>query len=255
MKEGKIKISPSREVAYIAVMCALLIGGQYVFSFIVGVEIVTLLLVCFSTVFGARRGIILSLSFSLLRSILYPFSLTALILYLIYYPALSAIFGLLGHIKKDTYKNFPPIYALIINIVLVAICAISIILFALGVIKVSKYYKAMINTLLIVIAVISAVLCITFDVLFAINKLHKKDLSDILCTLSLATIAGVCTIFFTLLDDVITPLVYGYSSLTWLAYFYSSFTAMLPQTVCTFVTVSTLYLPITTPLKRFCYAS
>jgi hypothetical protein len=245
------KISPAKEIAYIAVMCALLIGGQYVFSFVVGVEIVTLLLVCFSSVFGARRGIILSLAFSLLRSILYTFSPTALILYLVYYPLLSLIFGLLGHIKKSTYQQFPPIYALIINILLIAIGACCAVLFFKDVISVSKFYKGIVNTLLWLIFGICVTLLIVFDVLFALNKLSKKDQSDALMVISLSTIAAVCTIFFTLLDDVITPLFYGYTKLTAAAYFYTSFTALLPPTVCTFVTISTLYLPITSVLKLF----
>ena len=74
---------PSKEIAYTALACALLIGGQYVFSFVAGVEIVTLLLICFSFVFGVRNGVICAVAFSVLRCLLYGFYPTAIILYLI----------------------------------------------------------------------------------------------------------------------------------------------------------------------------
>lgn len=90
------KLSLSKEIAYIATTCALLLGGQFVFSFVAGVEVVTIILVCFSFVFGAKRGIICAVCFSLLRCIIYGFYPTVVLLYLIYYPLLTLTFGLLG---------------------------------------------------------------------------------------------------------------------------------------------------------------
>ena len=52
------------------------------------------------------------------------------------------------------------------------------------------------------------------------------------------------TILFTLLDDVITPLFYGYSSRAALVYFYNSLIVMATQSVCTVVTVSLLFVPL-----------
>ena len=55
---------------------------------------------------------------------------------------------------------------------------------------------------------------------------------------------------FTLLDDVLTPLFYGYSFDAAVAYFYTGFFAMLPQTICTLVTLSTLSAPVTYIMRR-----
>lgn len=62
--------------------------------------------------------------------------------------------------------------------------------------------------------------------------------------------AVLFTACFTLLDDVITPLFYGLDSESALAYFYSSFSFMLPQLVCTFASVSVLYIPVTKLYKK-----
>ena len=64
------------------------------------------------------------------------------------------------------------------------------------------------------------------------------------------SVACVCTICFTLLDDVISPLMLGMTKKTALAYFYASFMAMLPQTICTLVTLSTLSAPVTYIMRR-----
>ena len=93
------KLTLSKELAYISTTCALLLGGQFVFSFVVGVEVVTLILVSFSFVFGAKRGAVCAISYSLLRCIIYGFYPTVVLLYLIYYPLLALLFGLLGKVK------------------------------------------------------------------------------------------------------------------------------------------------------------
>ena len=60
------KPSPAKEIAYTAVASALITGAQYVFSFVSGVEIVTLLFICFSYRFGIRDGVVCAVAFSLL---------------------------------------------------------------------------------------------------------------------------------------------------------------------------------------------
>lgn len=57
-------------------------------------------------------------------------------------------------------------------------------------------------------------------------------------------VACVCTIAFTLLDDVITPWFYGYSAKSWRLYFYASLPFMAMQTACTAITVALLFLPL-----------
>lgn len=243
------KLSPSREIAYTAVMCALLIGGQFVFSAVAGVEIVTLLLLCFAAVFGARTGAICATAFSLLRCIIFGFSPTALILYLVYYPSFAALFGGLGHIKKSTYENYPVYLTVISNTVLCGIAAACAVCNIMGLIKISVIYSATVTVLLWVIFGLCIAMCAVFDVLIALQK-AGKSVSALLETITVTSLAAVCTVCFTLSDDIISPLFYGWSALTALTYFYASFLAMLPQTVCTIVSVSTMYLPFTRLLKK-----
>ncbi len=246
---GGVGFSPSKETAYIAVTCALLLGGQFVFSFVAGVEIVTLILVCFSSVFGARRGVILAASFSVSRCIVFGFTPAVLVLYLIYYPALAAIFGGLGHFQNSAFGKAA--FAIVVNLLLISLMLACSLSYALNLIKVSRIYKVTADVLLWIIFSLCAVLLAAFDVLFISAKFFKRQNGALLKVVAFAAIAAVCTICFTLLDDVISPLFYGMNGVSALAYFYASFTAMLPQTVCAIVTVATLFLPVTKVLSRF----
>ena len=62
-----------------------------------------------------------------------------------------------------------------------------------------------------------------------------------------AALAAFFTILFTILDDFLGPAFYGYElfSESWAVYFYGSFLALAPQTVCAIVTVSLLFIPLT----------
>ena len=62
--------------------------------------------------------------------------------------------------------------------------------------------------------------------------------------------AMVFTVLFTLLDNVITPLLFGFSQNAAKVYFAQSLTAMIPQTVCTMVTVSVLFMPLTKVIQK-----
>ncbi len=62
-------------------------------------------------------------------------------------------------------------------------------------------------------------------------------------------VAVLLTIFFTMLDNVITPLFYGFSKQAALSYAYMSLTACIPQTICVAITVALLF-PV---LYRVCY--
>lgn len=251
MKSGKQdkKRSLSNEIAYAAMMCALLIGGQYLFSYISGVEIVTLLLLCFSAVFGARCGVLCAVAFSLLRCLVFGFYPSVIVLYLIYFPLFAAIFGWLGHFPNSVYKQFPLWFALLLNFLLLGIATACVLAVGFDLIKISRLYKTTITVFLWVIAGLSVLLCLLFNALLVAKK-AGKDTSDLLKTIVFASIAAVCTIGFSLLDDVITPLFYGFTREAALTWFYTSFTAMLPQTVCTIVTVCTLFLPVTAILEK-----
>ncbi|MBR2441775.1 MAG: hypothetical protein IKB20_01715 [Clostridia bacterium] len=72
---------------------------------------------------------------------------------------------------------------------------------------------------------------------------HKKLVFIVL-------LACLCTVCFTLLDNVITPLWYGYTKRVAKLYFKASLTFMLPQIACTAITVSVLFLPLYGVFRR-----
>ena len=68
---------------------------------------------------------------------------------------------------------------------------------------------------------------------------------------ALVASAMVFTVMFTLLDNVITPVIFGFGTRAAQVYFAQSLYAMIPQTVCTFVTVSVLFVPLTKVIRKF----
>lgn len=244
--------SPAKDIAAVAVMTALLIGGQLVLSPVAGVEVVTVLLAAFSFSYGARSGMLAATAFSLLRCFLFGFYPTAIVLYLIYYPLFALVFGLLGRVKERTYLNFPLWAAVLVNAVIIAVGAGCAVCAATNVIKISRLTAAMVKTLLWVIFALCCALIAVFNAVFALQRRGKCKGGRMLPVTVAAAVAAVCTIFFTLLDDVITPLFMGWGlfSVTSATYFYTSFLAMAPQTVCAIVTVSTLFLPLVTIFKK-----
>lgn len=80
-----------------------------------------------------------------------------------------------------------------------------------------------------------------------------KCLSERAVWLQLVTVvasAVVFTVLFTLLDDVITPLIYRFHWNAAKVYFLQSFTAMVPQTVCAAVSVCVLFTPLTRVIRK-----
>ena len=213
-----------REIACSAVMTALLIAAQYALGFVSGVELVTVLLLTFSRVFGVRCGVMTAVAFSLLRCLIYGFFPNVLLLYLVYYPAFAAISGITG--KK-------PLPAVSCPIMLLCMAALSLWLAVSG-LPVSAIYAPRVKALLWVIFGISLFL-------LAVYFLSKKDVRE---AASAASLAAVMTVLFTLLDDIITPLTMGYSPEAAAGYFYGGFLAMLPQTVFAALSVLLLYLPL-----------
>ena len=61
----------------------------------------------------------------------------------------------------------------------------------------------------------------------------------------------VLTVLFTLLDDVITPLMYAFTWEATKAYFWASLYTMLPQMLCAGLTVAILFPPLLRVLKLF----
>ena len=60
----------------------------------------------------------------------------------------------------------------------------------------------------------------------------------------LIAIACFCTVFFTMIDNLITPLWYAYSAEAARAYFLASLPFMIPQVICTALSVFFLLLPL-----------
>ncbi len=91
----------AKNIALIGVFTALLIGSQLVFSYLAGVEIVTVLFLSFVFVFGTKKSMILATAFSLLRCFVFgPFP-TIILLYLIYYNLVAIAVGKIGDKIRD----------------------------------------------------------------------------------------------------------------------------------------------------------
>ncbi len=252
LRNGRNESTPAKEIAYIALMTAILTGGQFVLANVAGVEVVTVLLLCFAWKTGPRAGVLIGIAFSLLRCFIWGFYPSVIVLYLIYYPLFAVLFGCLGRIKKEGWSNFPVWGLILADVILAAVmagagyCAISDFL------KISALAEVMVKNLLWVIFALSAVLFVILNVLFILKKSGRLKRDELMKTVVITAVAAMCTICFSLIDDVITPLFYGwgFDSVAAATYFYTSFLAMVPQTVCTIVTVSLFFLPLTTLLDK-----
>ena len=80
------------------------------------------------------------------------------------------------------------------------------------------------------------------------NVLHHR--TGVRVQMLLTVLAVLFTALFTLLDDALTPLLYGYTREAALAYFLASLPTMAVQTVCAAVTVLLLFRPLFFVLKR-----
>lgn len=250
MEKKDVLRSASKKIAYIAVMTALLIGGQLALGFVAGIEVVTVLLLCFSCTFGVVCGMLTAVAFSLLRCFLWGFYPTVVILYLIYYPLFALCFGLLGKIKDCTFDRAHVALAVTVNLILLALASLCICCVQFDLVKISRLYKATLRVFLWVIAGLCLGLDVCFNVFYVLVKTKVLKSGKLLKLFFMTAVASVCTVCFSLLDDVITPLFLGMDNSGALVYFYGSFLAMLPQTVCTIVTVSTLFYPLTAIMKK-----
>ena len=74
------------------------------------------------------------------------------------------------------------------------------------------------------------------------NKFNRK--TTLYTFLWIVILSTAFTAVFTLLDDVITPLFYGFGFNAAKAYFYSSLPFMLSQCICVAISVSLLFIPL-----------
>lgn len=247
-----MQLSAAKKIAVCAMTAAILIAVQAVFGFVSGIEVVTVLLLSFSAYFGAVCGMISAVAFSILRCFIWGFYPSVIVLYLIYYPLFALLCGILGRVSDEKIKGAPVFVC--INVSVGAVGACAAVAAALNLIKISRLYAATLNVFLWVLAGVCAAFIISFDGIYVAVKLKRADVKTIR-TFMFAAAAVISTILFTLLDDVITPLMSGMGKIAALGYFYTSFLAMLPQTVCAAVSVLALYPPITFALTKACRSS
>ena len=62
--------------------------------------------------------------------------------------------------------------------------------------------------------------------------------------------AAMFTVCFSLLDNVLTPLLYGMKGSAFKAYFYASLYTVVPHTICAVLTVALLFYPLVGALRR-----
>ena len=217
------------QLVFCAVMTALLIAVQYALGFVSGVELVTVVFLSFCYVFGVKCGLLTGLAFSLLRCLLFGFMPNVILLYLVYSSLFALLFGLVG--KRQVSPWLCP--------VLLAVLAAACAYFALTGLPISVLYQTRVSVMLWILFGISLAILV-FYIVLAIAKKGKQGRE--LATVT--ALAAVCTVMFTLLDDVISPLVLGYSAEAATAYFYTGFIAMLPQTISAAVSVFVLFLPL-----------
>jgi hypothetical protein len=157
------------------VFTALLIGAQMALSSVSGVEIVTILFLCYCYVFGVKQGLLVANAFSLIRCFIFGFAPTAIILYLVYYNLFVLVFGTLGRVFKHEYNL----------------------------------------------------------------KKHAV----------VVVVAVVMTALFTMLDNVITPLFYGFTIDATKAYFLASLYTLFPHALCSLCTSIILFAPLIKVLR------
>ena len=219
-----------RTITACAVVTALLIAVHDVLGFVPGVELVTVLLLSFCFSYGAGAGMITATAFSLLRCFVWGFDPKVIVQYLIYFNLFALLFGLLGRREK-------PIAVWICPVLLVLMAAGSAAAAMVG-LPVSVLYQTRVNVMLWLLFGVMSALLVLYIVLLCVGGKGARFGRE---TASLAALAAFCTVWFTLLDDVLTPLWYGYTLDAAIAYFYTGFLAMLPQTVCAAVSVAVLF--------------
>ena len=169
-------VRSAKECAYLAMFVALVIAVQLVLSAVPGVELVTVLFAAYAFTMGVAHGLLAATAFTLLRQLVFPFSPTAFLVYIIYFNLFALAFGLLGKKLKNSLK--------FLWIIVLAAC--------LG------------------------------------------------------------TVCFTMLDNLITPLWLGLSGRSAELYFKASLPFMLPQVICTAVSVAVLFVPLQKTFRLIC---
>ena len=117
----------AKDIAYIAIMSAILIVGKFTLSFIPNVEIVTTLIICFSVVFKFKT-VLATLIFCTLDIIIYPPSIDVIVSYFIYWNLLSIIASLMSFLNVKN-KNAYIILGIVMTLLFGVITSLSFSLF------------------------------------------------------------------------------------------------------------------------------
>ena len=86
---------------------------------------------------------------------------------------------------------------------------------------------------------------------FCFGLLGKKIKRPIKALPLIVVIACLGTVLFSMIDNVLTPIWYGYGARATRAYFFASLSFMVPQVICTAISVSCLFLPLWKAFKTF----
>ena len=169
----------SKDLARLAMCVAMLIGAQLALSALSGIEVVTVLLLCFAFSYGWRDGVLIAVVFSILRCIIFGFQINVIILYLIYYPLFALFFGWLGtRLKGEVrYKElsiivgsamlFTAAFTMLDN-------ALSALLFSFSAAAAKAYFIASLYTLVPHVACVAVTVAIFFLPLTrVINRIGK----------------------------------------------------------------------------------
>lgn len=91
-----------RGIALIGILSATITAAKLILSFIPNVEIVTLLFIVYTVVFGVRRSLLISIIFSTTEILIYGFS-TWLLGYYLVWPLLILLTGLISKRLESEY--------------------------------------------------------------------------------------------------------------------------------------------------------
>lgn len=93
-------------------------------------------------------------------------------------------------------------------------------------------------TVLILYLIYFPLLSLTF------GMLGHKIKNPLKFLLLIVLVACLCTVVFTMIDNVLTPLWYGYGEKSTRLYFMASLPFMIPQVICTAISVGCLFYPL-----------
>ena len=169
----------ARDLARLSMCVAMLIGGQLALSALSGIEVVTVLLLCFAFSYGWRDGVLIAVVFSLLRCFIFGFQVNVIILYLIYYPLFALFFGWLGT-RLNSEIGYKELIIIVGSAILFTVAftmldnAIFSLLFGLTPTGAKAYFIASLYTLLPHVACVAVTVAIFFLPLTrVINRIGK----------------------------------------------------------------------------------